>query len=125
MRVGCGRDQEVHRSRSRLTSRIDDSCRHLAVARCHGFIQGQRIKRALKDQQTARALGAHLSLLRDENSEMLFAQCDCAYSQLTFNCTIPAPARLADSSPQESSAGEPRCSPSRHRQPDRSAAVSY
>jgi len=84
MRVGGGRDQEVHRSRSRLTSRVDDGCRHLTVARCHGFIQGQRVEGALKHQEASQSLGPGVSLLRDENSEVHFRQCDCAYCQLAF-----------------------------------------
>ena len=65
MRVGGGRDQEVHRSRSRVTSRVDDGCGHLTVARCHGFIQGQRVEGALKHQQASQSLGPGGSVLRD------------------------------------------------------------
>ena len=78
MRMCSGRDQKVHRPCSGLTSRVDEGCRYLAVACCHGFIHRQRVERALKHQQTSQPLGAHLSLRCDENPEVEFGECDCA-----------------------------------------------
>ena len=51
MSVGGRRYQQVHRSCSRLTSRVNRGRRHLPIARRHGNIHRQRVEFTLDDQQ--------------------------------------------------------------------------
>ena len=84
MSVGGRRYQQVHRSRSRLTSSVNNGRCHLAVARRHGIIYRQRVELTLNDQQAPQPLRAHLLFICHQNPEVQFGQCDCADSQLAI-----------------------------------------
>lgn len=74
VRVSRSRDQEIHHSPTRLTTRVDDGSSEPAIAGGHPLIEGQRVEAALQDTEASQSLRPHLGRLCDQNAEMEFSQ---------------------------------------------------
>lgn len=85
MCVRCRRDEQIHRSSSRLAPGIHHCGGDLAVAGRHSFIERQGIKAPLQQEKSPQPFSADLAFLGHKDTEVQFGQRHRADRQFPLN----------------------------------------